>query len=157
MRAAATGILNVRVNGVMGITILQQLPELRAAIDKNAEVAQHAEGRRLHEAVDRLERELDARVTMIDNQTRTVLSLVRKIAAEPEPLADELVAEVRAAIAADGLWLYEERAWPLFEEALADLRRDPSRELFDEYVIRFDSARPVRERLQAEQQSPSQP
>ena len=151
VRAAASGILNVRVNGVIGITILQQLPELRDAINQNPELAEHTEGQRLHAAVDRLERELDARLAMIDSQTRTVLSLIRKIDAAPAMLADDVVAEVKAVIAQEGLWLYEERAWPLFDEVLADLRRDPSRDLFADYIIRFDSARPVRDRLRAEQ------
>jgi len=151
VRAAATGILNIRVNGVMGITILQQLPDLREMVASDPELAQHSEGQRLRDAINRLERDLDARLAMIDSQTRTVLSLIRSVATQPDTLADEVVAEVRAAVSAEGLWLYEERAWPLFDEALQELRENPSGDVFDAYLARFDTARPVRDRLRAEQ------
>lgn len=151
VRAAATGILNIRVNGVMGITILQQLPDLRAAVAANPELAQHSEGQGLRDAIDRLERDLDARLAMIDSQTRTVLSLIRSVAAEPDALGDAVIAEVRAAVAAEGLWLYEERAWPLFDDALRDLRANPSGDVFTTYRDRFDTARAVRDRLRAAQ------
>ncbi|MGX0905112.1 hypothetical protein ACSSV8_003706 [Roseovarius sp. MBR-79] len=151
VRAAATGILNIRVNGVMGITILQQLPELREMVASDRVLAEHSEGENLREAIDKLERDLDARLAMIDSQTRTVLSMIRSVATEPDALADEVIAEVREAVAAEGLWLYEERAWPLFQDALRDLRANPSGDMFDVYRTRFDTARAVRERLRADQ------
>jgi formylglycine-generating enzyme required for sulfatase activity len=147
IRTAATAILNIRVNGVVGVVILQQLPDLRAALASHQEANDHAEGQRRREAIATLERELNARLAMIDSQTRTVLSLIRSIAAEPGDLADDVLREVKAAVAAEGLWLYAERAWPLFDQILADYRRDPTADLFETYVPLLDSARATRTAL----------
>lgn len=150
IRSAATGILNIRVNGVLGVTLLQRLPELRAMVDADPELASHAEGQRLRDAIANTERELDARLTMIDSQTRTVLSLINTIALQEHDLVREVVEEVRAEIAGEGLWLYEERAWPLFDAALADYQTDPVADLFATYLPLFDSARAVRDRIRTQ-------
>ena len=149
-RSAATGILNIRVNGVLGVTLLQRLPELRAMVETDGELSVHTEGQRLRDAIANTERELDARLTMIDSQTRTVLSLIHTIAAQDRDLVRDVVAEVRADIAAEGLWLYEERAWPLFNAALADYQADPGADLFATYLPLFDSARAVRDGIRAQ-------
>lgn len=150
IRAAATGILNIRVNGVVGVTLLQRLPDLRAMVEENAEVAQHSEGQRLRDAIARLERELDARLAMIDSQTRTVLALINGIALEDPVVVRDVLDDLKRDVEAEGLWLYEERAWPLFKQALADYQRDPAADLFDIYLPLFDSAREARNRLRAE-------
>ncbi|WP_333713892.1 formylglycine-generating enzyme family protein [Yoonia sp.] len=152
IRSAATGILNIRVNGVIGVTFLQELPKLRAMVAENAEVAQHAEGQRLRDAIATTERELDARLAMIDSQTRTVLSLIAALSREDSDLVGGVLKQVRDEIAAEGLWLYEERAWPLFEQALAEYRADPEADLFETYLPLFDPARAVRDRLRAQNQ-----
>ena len=149
IRAAATDILNIRANGVIGVTLLQRLPELRAMVSADPELAQHSEGQRLRDAITATERELDARLAMIDSQTRTVLALIGTVARSDPDLARDVLGEVRQTIADEGLWLYAERAWPLFDQALADLRADPEADLFDTYLPLFDSARPTRDRLRA--------
>lgn len=152
VRSAATGILNIRVNGVIGVTFLQRLPELRALLESNAELAQHSEGQQLRDAIATTERELDARLAMIDSQTRTVLSLIHTVALEDPDLVREMVGRVRQETADEGLWLYEEHAWPLFAQALAAYQQDSSADLFAIYLPLFDSARPIRARLRAENQ-----
>lgn len=152
IRSAATGILNIRVNGVIGVTFLQELPKLRAMVAENAELAEHAEGQRLRDAIATTERELDARLAMIDSQTRTVLSLIAALAREDPDLVGEVLTQVRDEIAAEGLWLYEERAWPLFEQALTEYRAVPEADLFDVYLPLFDPARAVRDRLRIQNQ-----
>jgi hypothetical protein len=147
IRSAATGILNIRVNGVIGVTLLQRLPQLRTMVAENAEVAQHSEGQRLRDAIATTERELDARLAMIDSQTRTVLALIKAISVEEQELVQDVLSQVRDDIAAEGLWLYAERAWPLFDQVLADYRQDPTADLFETYLPLFDSARPTRDRL----------
>lgn len=147
IRSAATGILNIRVNGVIGVTLLQRLPELRAMVVEYDELAGHSEGQRLLDAIATTERELDARLAMIDSQTRTVLGLIKSVSVEEQDLVNDVVSQVRDDIAAEGLWLYEERAWPLFAQVLADYRNDPVADLFQTYLPLFDSARATRQRL----------
>lgn len=154
IRAAATDILNIRVNGVIGVTLLQRLPELRAMVAEQPEVARHSEGKRLLEAIAETERELDARLAMIDSQTRTVLSMIRTLSRDDAALVQAVLGKVRDDYSAEGLWLYEERAWPLFTQVLADFRKDPEADLFSTYLPLFDSARPVRERLRAQTSRP---
>ena len=55
-------------------------------------------------------------------------------------------------ISAEGLWLYEERAWPLFNQALAEFQEDPNADLFAVYLPLFDSARATRARLRNQSQ-----
>ncbi|MCF2872058.1 SUMF1/EgtB/PvdO family nonheme iron enzyme [Octadecabacter sp. G9-8] len=149
IRSAATGILNIRVNGVVGVTLLQRLPQLRAMVAENEEVAQHSEGQRLRDGIERVERELDARLVMIDSQTRTVLALINSVATEDPSLVREVLADLKRDVSAEGLWLYDERAWPLFEQVLGDYQQDPSANLFETYLPLFDSARATRDRLRA--------
>jgi formylglycine-generating enzyme required for sulfatase activity len=152
VRSAVTGILNIRANGVLGITLLQRLPELRAMVEENPDVAQHSEGQRLRDAIAATERELDARLAMIESETRSVLTLIRQVALKEPDLVRDVVTQVKDDIATEGLWLYEERAWPLFDQVLGDYQDDPAADLFDAYLPLFDSARPTRERLR--QQNP---
>ena len=152
VRSATTGILNIRVNGVIGVTFLQRLAELREAAEANREVAEHSVGERIREAIATSERELNARLAMIDSQTRTVLSLIRTVSLEDPDLVREVVNQVREDISAEGLWLYEERAWPLFNQALAEFQEDPNADLFAVYLPLFDSARATRARLRTQSQ-----
>lgn len=147
IRSAVTGILNIRANGVLGVTILQRLPALRARIEEDPALAEHSEGQRLRDAIANTERELDARLAMINSQTRTVLTLIRSVSLHDADLVREVVRQVKDDIAAEGLWLYDERAWPLFDQALAEFQADPAADLFDIYLPLFDSARPTRDRL----------
>lgn len=147
IRTAATAILNIRVNGVMGVVILQQLPELRVLLAAHQEASEHSQGQVRRDAIITLERELNARLAMIDSQTRTVLLLVSHVAAERHDLVDDVLREVKGAIEAEGLWLYAERAWPLFDEILSDYRRDPAADLFATYLPLLDSARATRDAL----------
>ena len=80
-------------------------------------------------------------------ELRTVLSLIGTVARADPALARDVLGDVRQTIADEGLWLYEERAWPLFDQALADLRADPEADLFDTYLLLFDSERATRDRL----------
>lgn len=154
IRSAATGILDIRINGVIGVTLLQRLPELRAMVAEEPEIAQHSEGQRLFDRIAETERELDARLAMIDSQTRTVLALILMLSREDDVLVQEVLTQVRDDIAAEGLWLYEERAWPLFTQVLSDFRKDPEADLFATYLPLFDPARPIRQRLRTRNSNP---
>lgn len=142
-RAAAMGIMNAHASSTLTVSVYD------ARYRAFSELAQVPVGssnfNRLKEQLDKMREAIDVRIDLIGFQTRVVLDLVRELAQADPELAEPAIQAVKEELRNQGLFIYDQRAWPVFDKAYATLRQDANRDVFAEFVELMDTRRKFRE------------
>ena len=142
-RAAAMGIMNAHANSTLTVSVYEA--RYRAFKGLAQVPIGSSDFTRLKDQLAKMQDAIEVRVDLIGFQTRVVLDLVRDLAQTDPALADPAIKEVKEKLRNQGLFVYDQRAWPIFDKAYATLRQDPSRDVFKDFVALMDTRRAFRE------------
>ena len=142
-RAAAMGIMNAHANSTLTVSVYAARYR---AFETLAQVPiGSSDFARLKDRLAKMQDAIDVRIDLIGFQTRVVLGLVRDLTQADPAFAVPAIQAVKEELRSQGLFVYDQRAWPIFDKAYATLRQDPSRDVFREFVDLIDTRRAVRE------------
>ena len=142
-RAAAMGIMNAHANSTLTVSVYEA--RYRAFKGLAQVPIGSSDFTRLKDQLAKMQDAIEVRIDLIGFQTRVVLDLVRDMAQTDPALADPAIKAVKEELRNQGLFVYDQRAWPIFDKAYATFRQDPSRDVFKEFVDLMDTRRAFRE------------
>lgn len=142
-RSAAMGIMNAHATSTLVVSVYDARYRAFSNLD-NIRVGSNSY-LKLKEQLAEMQQSIEQRIALIGFQTRVVLDLVRELATAEPGLVQSAIQTVKNDLRNQGLFVYDQRAWPIFDQAFVDLRQDPGRDLFEKYHELMDTRRDFRE------------
>lgn len=142
-RAAVMGIMNAHATSTLTVSVYDA--RYRAFTELSKIPVGSANFDRLKDQLGKMREAIDIRIDLIGFQTRVMLDLVRELAQADPSLAEPAILSVKNELRNQGLFVYDQRAWPIFDKAYATLRDDINRDVFSEFSELMDTRRKFRE------------
>jgi hypothetical protein len=135
--SAVSTIQNIRLNGRLVYTMLDQERDARASL-QCIKVKSEIEKRK--KVLDNLAVEINKIERQIDYQTRYALGLIATLARSRNSEVDEAVFRIRESFERERLDVFF-KAWDYFGQALQEVRKNPSGDYSNRFAMMFDDAR----------------